>query len=50
MIAERRGIEMLDEGSAQTGYVRIGDTVRMESRLPDGSVLFGAIDQKVVQG
>ncbi|MCX7284282.1 MAG: fumarylacetoacetate hydrolase family protein [Novosphingobium sp.] len=49
-IAERRGIEMLDEGTARTGYMKFGDTVRMEARLPDGSVLFGAIDQKVVKG
>ena len=49
-IAERRGIEMLDEGAARTGFMRFGDTVRMESRLPDGSLLFGAIDQRVVQG
>lgn len=49
-IAERRGIEMLDEGTARTGYMRFGDTVRMESRLPDGGLLFGAIDQRVVKG
>ncbi|WP_298285212.1 fumarylacetoacetate hydrolase family protein [Novosphingobium sp.] len=49
-IAERRGIEMLDEGTARTAYMHFGDTVRMEARLPDGSVLFGAIDQKVVKG
>lgn len=49
-IAERRGIEMLDQGTASTGYMRFGDTVRMESRLPDGSLLFGAIDQQVVKG
>lgn len=49
-IAERRGIEMLDEGAARTGFMRFGDTVRMEARLPDGSVLFGAIDQRVVKG
>ncbi len=49
-IAERRGIEMLDEGTARTGYMHFGDTVRMEARLPDGGVLFGAIDQKVVKG
>ncbi len=49
-IAERRGIEMLDEGAARTGFMRFGDTVRMESRMPDGSLLFGAIDQRVVQG
>ncbi|MFN3474304.1 MAG: fumarylacetoacetate hydrolase family protein [Blastomonas sp.] len=49
-IAERRGIEMLDEGKPRTEFMRFGDTVRMESRLPDGSLLFGAIDQKVVKG
>lgn len=49
-IAERRGIEMLDEGAPRTGFMRFGDTVRMESRLSDGSLLFGAIDQRVVQG
>jgi fumarylacetoacetate (FAA) hydrolase len=47
-IAERRGIEMVDAGGAQTGFMRFGDTVRMESRLPDGTTLFGAIDQRVV--
>lgn len=48
-IAERRGIEMLDEGTARTGYMRFGDTVRMEARLPDGALLFGAINQKVTK-
>lgn len=46
-IAERRGIEMLDEGSARTGYMKFGDRVRMECRLPDGTILFGSIDQTV---
>jgi len=49
-IAERRGIEMLDEGKPRTEFMRFGDTVRMEARLPDGAVLFGAIDQKVIRG
>ncbi len=49
-IAERRGIEMLDEGKPRTEFMRFGDTVRMEARLPDGSMLFGAIDQRVVKG
>ena len=48
-IAERRGIEMLDEGTARTDYMRFGDTVRMEARQPDGSLLFGAIDQQVIK-
>ncbi len=49
-IAERRGIEMLDQGSARTDYMRFGDTVRMETTLPDGAILFGTIDQRVVAG
>jgi fumarylacetoacetate (FAA) hydrolase len=47
-IAERRGIEMVDHGAPRTDFMRFGDTVRMEARLPDGATLFGAIDQRVV--
>lgn len=47
-VAERRGIEMLDEGAARTGFLRFGDRVRMEV-LKDGQSVFGAIDQPVVQ-
>ena len=49
-IAERRGIETLDDGKATTGFMKFGDRVRMEATLPDGGPLFGVIDQKVVQG
>jgi fumarylacetoacetate (FAA) hydrolase len=48
-IAERRGIEIVDEGEARTAYMRFGDRVRMEARLPGDKVLFGAIDQRVVK-
>jgi fumarylacetoacetate (FAA) hydrolase len=48
-IAERRGIEILDLGGARTPFMRFGDTVRMEARLQDGSVLFGAIEQAVAK-
>lgn len=47
-IAERRGIEIVDHGVAHTEFMRFGDTVRMESRLPDGGPLFGAIEQRVI--
>lgn len=47
-IAERRAIEMLDEGAIRTDYIRFGDRVRMEARQADGGLLFGAIDQIVV--
>jgi fumarylacetoacetate (FAA) hydrolase len=48
-IAERRGIELFDQGAASTPFMKFGDRVRMEATLPDGAPLFGAIDQKVVQ-
>lgn len=49
-IAERRGIEMEDTGAPVTAFMAFGDRVRMECDLPDGTPLFGAIDQRVVQG
>lgn len=49
-IAERRGIEILDEGAARTGFMRFGDRVRMEVCDRDGQSLFGAIDQAVIAG
>jgi fumarylacetoacetate (FAA) hydrolase len=49
-IAERRGIETVDEGRPRTAFMKFGDRVRMEATLPDGSPLFGVIDQCVVQG
>lgn len=48
-IAERRGIEIVDTGTATTGFMTFGDRVRMEARARDGTPLFGAIDQRVVQ-
>lgn len=48
-IAERRGIEIVDEGEPKTGFMKFGDTVRMEARTADGRTPFGAIDQKVVR-
>lgn len=48
-IAERRAIELLDEGAPKTPFMAFGDRVRMEARTSDGLPLFGAIDQKVVK-
>ncbi|MEG3125364.1 fumarylacetoacetate hydrolase family protein [Sphingomonas sp. GB1N7] len=47
-IAERRGIELLDEGAARTPFMHFGDRVRMEARTAEGKPLFGAINQHVV--
>lgn len=48
-ISEVRAIEMIEKGEATTGFMRFGDTVRMEARTPDGAAPFGAIDQRVVK-
>ena len=48
-IAERRVIEMIDQGAATTAFMRFGDRVRMEARPPDGgNGPFGVIEQRVV--
>ena len=49
-IAERRVIEMIDQGAAQTSFMAFGDRVRMQARFDDGrDGPFGVIDQQVVQ-
>jgi fumarylacetoacetate (FAA) hydrolase len=48
-IAERRAIEMIEYGVAQTGFMRFGDRVYMDVTGSDGQSLFGAIDQCIVQ-
>lgn len=48
-IAERRVIEILNQGQASTPYLRFGDRVRMQARHDDGREgPFGVIDQRVV--
>jgi fumarylacetoacetate (FAA) hydrolase len=47
-IAERRGIELVDQGKPQTEYMKFGDRVRMEVLDAGGHSIFGAIEQRVV--
>ena len=48
-ISERRVIEIIDTGAAQTSFMHFGDRVRMEAVQIDGTAgPFGAIDQRVV--
>ena len=49
-VAERRGIETIEHGAPRTSFLHFGDRVRMEARGADGEPLFGALDQRVVQG
>ena len=47
-LAERRVIEMIDQGAAATPFMRFGDRVRMQAKWPDGREgPFGIIDQRV---
>ena len=47
-IAERRGIEILDQGAPKTGFLRFGDRVRMEAGPVAGCSPFGIMDQQIV--
>lgn len=46
-ITEKRMIETVENGSAKTDYLKIGDRVRIEAFGSDGASLFGAINQVV---
>jgi len=48
-IAERRAIETIDQGAAQTPFLRFGERVRIEMLDEDGRSIFGAIDQGYVK-
>ncbi len=47
-IAEKRAMETLQDGQPATGYLKFGDTIRIEMKGRDGQSLFGAIEQEVV--
>jgi fumarylacetoacetate (FAA) hydrolase len=47
-ISERRAIEMIAHGAAQTPFLSFGDTVAMEA-IVDGASPFGRIEQRVVR-
>jgi fumarylacetoacetate (FAA) hydrolase len=48
-LAETRALEQIASGKSTTPFLRFGDRVRIEMFGRDGSSLFGAIDQQVVQ-
>jgi fumarylacetoacetate (FAA) hydrolase len=48
-IAERRGIELLDQGKPATEFMKFGDRVRIEMFDAGGRSVFGAIDQRYVR-
>ncbi len=48
-IAERRGIEIVDQGVPETAFMKFGDRVCMRVIYPEDTLLFGSIDQQVVK-
>ena len=46
-IAEKRAIETIESGAPKTGFMKFGDSVRIEMKGADGTSLFGAIEQTV---
>jgi fumarylacetoacetate (FAA) hydrolase len=48
-IAEIRMIETINHGVAKTGFMKFGDTVRIEMNDKKGKSIFGVIEQKVVE-
>jgi fumarylacetoacetate (FAA) hydrolase len=48
-ISERRAIDMIEFGTVKTDFMKFGDSIRMETVMPDGGELFGVIDQKIVK-
>ena len=48
-IAERRAIELLEDGAPKTPFMSFGDTVRIEMLDDAGNSVFGAIEQRIVR-
>jgi fumarylacetoacetate (FAA) hydrolase len=48
-VAERRMLETIEKGKPETPFLKFGDRVRIEMKLPDGKSIFGAIDHKVAR-
>lgn len=49
-LAEQRMKEIIADGAATTAFMKAGDTISIQMRLPDGGNVFGTIAQRVVAG
>ena len=47
-LQERRALETIEHGAPRTPFLAVGSRVQIDFRLPDGSMPFGSIDQRVV--
>jgi fumarylacetoacetate (FAA) hydrolase len=49
-LAERRTLELIENGAPTTPFMAVGDRIQIEMRDRAGRDLFGSIDQRVVAG
>lgn len=47
-LAEKRVLEVIEQGEAKTPFMRFGDTIRIEMLDREGNSVFGAIEQEIV--
>ena len=47
-LIERQAMEQVQDGVAQTGFLRFGDTVRLEAKGRDGQSVFGALEHTLL--
>ncbi len=47
-LAEKRVLEVIEHGAAETPFMRFGDAIRIEMLDRDGNSIFGAIEQRIV--
>lgn len=48
-IAERRMLEIIEQGEAKTPFMQFGDRIQIDMKDKQGNSLFGAIDQTLVE-
>jgi fumarylacetoacetate (FAA) hydrolase len=46
-LAEKRMLEKIEKGSIETPFMKFGDKIRIEMKLPDGKSIFGTIEQEI---
>lgn len=48
-LAERRALDIIENGEPQTDYLRFGETLRFEVFGEDGQSIFGAIEHRLIK-
>ncbi len=49
-LVEKRVLEVIKEGQAKTPFMKVGDRIKIEMTEVSGRSIFGAIEQRVIEG